>query len=90
MNSAESPRPVVVGIDGSDAAIEAARSAAKEAVHQDARWRSFAAPTGRRRQSVSSQWSSQTNPATTRSCGGRWRRLAHGDCSVLVVRAPRR
>lgn len=35
MNSAESPRPVVVGIDGSDAAIEAARWAAKEAVHQD-------------------------------------------------------
>lgn len=35
MNSAESPRPVVVGIDGSDAAIQAARWGAKEAVHQD-------------------------------------------------------
>jgi nucleotide-binding universal stress UspA family protein len=36
MNSAESAGPVVVGIDGSDAAIGAARWAAKEAVHQDA------------------------------------------------------
>jgi nucleotide-binding universal stress UspA family protein len=35
MNSAESPGPVVVGVDGSDAAIGAARWAAKEAVHQD-------------------------------------------------------
>ncbi|HME80388.1 MAG TPA: universal stress protein [Mycobacterium sp.] len=35
MSSAEAPRPAVVGIDGSDAAIEAARWAAKEAVHQD-------------------------------------------------------
>lgn len=32
--AAESPGPVVVGIDGSDAALEAARWAAKEAVHQ--------------------------------------------------------
>jgi nucleotide-binding universal stress UspA family protein len=35
MNSTESPGPVVVGIDGSDAAIGAAQWAAKEAVHQD-------------------------------------------------------
>jgi nucleotide-binding universal stress UspA family protein len=35
MNSAEAPQPAVVGIDGSDAAIEAARWAAKGAVHQD-------------------------------------------------------
>jgi nucleotide-binding universal stress UspA family protein len=35
MNSAESPLPVVVGIDGSNAAIDAAQWAAKEAVHQD-------------------------------------------------------
>jgi Universal stress protein family len=35
MNSAESPGPVVVGVDGSDAAIGAARWAAKEAVHRD-------------------------------------------------------
>jgi nucleotide-binding universal stress UspA family protein len=35
MNSAESPGPVVVGIDGSDAAIGAAEWAAKEAIHQD-------------------------------------------------------
>src|SRR5277367_322999 len=34
MNSAESPGPVVVGVDGSDAAIGAAEWAAKEAVHQ--------------------------------------------------------
>lgn len=35
MNSAESPRPVVVGIDGSEAAIGAVKWAIKEAVHQD-------------------------------------------------------
>jgi len=35
MNSAESPGPVVVGVDGSGAAIAAAEWAAKEAVHQD-------------------------------------------------------
>jgi hypothetical protein len=35
MSNHESPGPVVVGIDGSDAAIGAARWAAKEAVHQD-------------------------------------------------------
>ena len=35
MNSAESPGPVVVGVDGSDAAIGAAEWAAKEAIHQD-------------------------------------------------------
>jgi nucleotide-binding universal stress UspA family protein len=35
MSSADLPRPVVVGIDGSDAAIGAAEWAAKEAVHQD-------------------------------------------------------
>ena len=35
MNSAESPGPVVVGVDGSDAAIGAAEWAAREAVHQD-------------------------------------------------------
>jgi nucleotide-binding universal stress UspA family protein len=35
MSNAESPGPVVVGIDGSDAAIGAAQWAAKEAVHQD-------------------------------------------------------
>jgi nucleotide-binding universal stress UspA family protein len=35
MSNADSPGPVVVGIDGSDAAIGAAQWAAKEAVHQD-------------------------------------------------------
>jgi hypothetical protein len=35
MNNTESPGPVVVGIDGSDASIGAAQWAAKEAVHQD-------------------------------------------------------
>ena len=35
MNSAEAPGPVVVGVDGSDAAIGAAEWAAKEAIHQD-------------------------------------------------------
>ncbi len=35
MNSAESPGPVVVGVDGSDAAIGAAEWAVKEAIHQD-------------------------------------------------------
>ncbi len=35
MNSAESPGPVVVGVDGSDAAIGAAEWAAREAVHHD-------------------------------------------------------
>jgi len=35
MSNGDSLRPVVVGIDGSDAAIGAARWAAKEAVHQD-------------------------------------------------------
>jgi nucleotide-binding universal stress UspA family protein len=35
MNSAESPGPVVVGVDGSDAAVGAAEWAAKEAIHQD-------------------------------------------------------
>ena len=35
MNSAESPGAVVVGVDGSDAAIGAAEWAAKEAVHLD-------------------------------------------------------
>ena len=35
MNSAGSPGPVVVGVDGSDAAIRAAEWAAKEAVDQD-------------------------------------------------------
>jgi nucleotide-binding universal stress UspA family protein len=35
MNGADSPGPVVVGIDGSDAAIGAAESAVKEAIHQD-------------------------------------------------------
>jgi len=35
MNSAASPAPVVVGVDGSDAAMGAAEWAAKEAVHQD-------------------------------------------------------
>ena len=35
MNNADSPGPVVVGIDGSNAAIGAAQWAAKEAVHQD-------------------------------------------------------
>jgi nucleotide-binding universal stress UspA family protein len=35
MNNAESPGPVVVGIDGSDAAIGAAQWAVKEAVHHD-------------------------------------------------------
>jgi nucleotide-binding universal stress UspA family protein len=36
MNNTESPGPIVVGIDGSDAAIGAAQWAAHEAVHQDA------------------------------------------------------
>jgi nucleotide-binding universal stress UspA family protein len=35
MNSAESPGPVVVGVDGSEAAIGAAEWAVKEAIHQD-------------------------------------------------------
>jgi nucleotide-binding universal stress UspA family protein len=35
MKSAESPGPVVVGVDGSDAAIGAAEWAAKEAIHRD-------------------------------------------------------
>lgn len=35
MNSAESPQPVVVGIDGSDAAIGAAQWGVKEAIHRD-------------------------------------------------------
>ena len=35
MNRAQSPGPVVVGIDGSDAAIGAAEWAVKEAIHQD-------------------------------------------------------
>ena len=35
MNSAESAGPVVVGVDGSDAAIGAAEWAIKEAIHQD-------------------------------------------------------
>lgn len=35
MRDGDSPRPVVVGIDGSEAAIGAAQWAAKEAVHQD-------------------------------------------------------
>jgi nucleotide-binding universal stress UspA family protein len=35
MTNTDSPGPVVVGIDGSDAAIGAARWAAKDAVHQD-------------------------------------------------------
>jgi nucleotide-binding universal stress UspA family protein len=35
MSNADSPGPVVVGIDGSDAAIGAAQWAAKEALHQD-------------------------------------------------------
>jgi hypothetical protein len=35
MNSTDSPGPVVVGIDGSDAAIGAAHWAVKEAIHQD-------------------------------------------------------
>jgi nucleotide-binding universal stress UspA family protein len=35
MKSAESPGPVVVGVDGSDAAIGAAEWAVKEAIHQD-------------------------------------------------------
>jgi nucleotide-binding universal stress UspA family protein len=35
MNSAESPGPVVVGVDGSDAAMGTVEWAAKEAVHQD-------------------------------------------------------
>jgi nucleotide-binding universal stress UspA family protein len=39
MTSEDSPRPIVVGIDGSDAAIDAARWAAKEAVHQDVQLR---------------------------------------------------
>jgi nucleotide-binding universal stress UspA family protein len=35
MSDQDSPRPVVVGVDGSDAAMGAALWAAKEAVHQD-------------------------------------------------------
>jgi nucleotide-binding universal stress UspA family protein len=35
MNGAESPGPVVVGVDGSDAAVGAAGWAVKEAIHQD-------------------------------------------------------
>jgi nucleotide-binding universal stress UspA family protein len=35
MNNAEPPGPVVVGIDGSDAAVGAAEWAVKEAIHQD-------------------------------------------------------
>jgi nucleotide-binding universal stress UspA family protein len=35
MNSAQSPGPVVVGVDGSDAAIGAAKWAASEAIHHD-------------------------------------------------------
>lgn len=35
MNNTVSPKPIVVGIDGSDAAIGAVEWAAKEAVHQD-------------------------------------------------------
>lgn len=35
MNNTESPGPVVVGVDGSDAAIGAALWAAREAIHQD-------------------------------------------------------
>jgi nucleotide-binding universal stress UspA family protein len=35
MNSAESPGPIVVGVDGSDAGIGAAEWAAKEAIHHD-------------------------------------------------------
>jgi nucleotide-binding universal stress UspA family protein len=35
VNSAESPGPIVVGVDGSEAAIGAAEWAAKEAVHHD-------------------------------------------------------
>ena len=35
MNNAESPGPVVVGVDGSEAAIGAAEWAAKEAIHHD-------------------------------------------------------
>jgi nucleotide-binding universal stress UspA family protein len=35
MSNADSPGPVVVGIDGSDAAIGAAQWAVKEAIHQD-------------------------------------------------------
>jgi nucleotide-binding universal stress UspA family protein len=35
MNSAQSPGPVVVGVDGSDAAIGAAKWAAREAIHHD-------------------------------------------------------
>ncbi|MGO9031699.1 universal stress protein [Mycobacterium sp.] len=35
MNNTESPGPVVVGVDGSDAAIGAAQWAAREAIHQD-------------------------------------------------------
>ena len=35
MNGAQSPGPVVVGVDGSEAAIRAAEWAAKEAVHHD-------------------------------------------------------
>ena len=51
MNSAESSGPVVVGVDGSDAAIGAAEWAAKEAVHQASRFVSFTSSrslTGRR------------------------------------------
>jgi len=35
MHTAESPGPVVVGVDGSDVSIEAARWAIKEALHRD-------------------------------------------------------
>ena len=35
MNGAQSPGPVVVGVDGSEAAIRAAEWAAKEAIHHD-------------------------------------------------------
>ncbi|MDT5344341.1 MAG: hypothetical protein QOE52_3525, partial [Mycobacterium sp.] len=35
MNGAESPGPVVVGVDGSDAAVGAAVWAVKEAIRQD-------------------------------------------------------
>jgi nucleotide-binding universal stress UspA family protein len=35
MNSAPSPGPVVVGVDGSEAAIGAAKRVAREAIHHD-------------------------------------------------------
>jgi nucleotide-binding universal stress UspA family protein len=35
INSAQSPGPVVVGVDGSEAAIGAAKWAAREAIHHD-------------------------------------------------------